>query len=257
MDPYLEARWSNVHSTLITAIQDALQPALPPGLRARAEERVLLEDVGGEPLKQYRSDVAVVESRGGAATAVAEAAVVVPEPYVIDFHDGPQIDRFVQIIDLTNRSQVVTAIEVLSPWNKAPGRLSEEYRRKIIDYARASVSVVEIDLLRSPRTRLRVTHTELPPERRTPYLVAVSRGWNPARWEAYSIGLRGPLPPIRVPLRRDDPDVVLQLQPLIERVYVSGGHDDIDYSKPPVPSLSVEDAAWAEQFLKEWRPSQR
>jgi hypothetical protein len=58
-------------------------------------------------------------------------------------------------------------------------------------------------------------------------------------------------------LRPDDPDVVLQLQPLIERVYVSGGHDDIDYSKPPVPPLGGEDAAWAEQLLKEWRPAER
>jgi hypothetical protein len=43
MDPYLEARWSNVHTTHIALIQEILQPALPFGLRARAEERVLLQ----------------------------------------------------------------------------------------------------------------------------------------------------------------------------------------------------------------------
>src|SRR4051812_35491605 len=116
MDPYLEARWSDVHAMLIATIKEALQPRLPAGLRARSEERVLLEDLA------------------------------TPEPFVIEFQDGPAIDRFLQIIDVTNGNRVVTAIEILSPWNKAPGRLNDAYRRKVTDYAGASVNVVEIDL---------------------------------------------------------------------------------------------------------------
>ena len=72
MDPYLEARWSDVHVTLIALIKEALQPLLPRGLRARSEERVLLEDAQGEALTSYRSDVALVETgRRGAVTATA------------------------------------------------------------------------------------------------------------------------------------------------------------------------------------------
>lgn len=62
--------------------------------------------------------------------------------------DQPQIERSVIIMDATNGNKVVTAIEVLSPWNKAPGKLNEVYRRKLDHYLAAGVSVVEIDLLR-------------------------------------------------------------------------------------------------------------
>jgi hypothetical protein len=28
-------------------------------------------------------------------------------------------------------------------------------------------------------------------------------------------------------------------------IYVDGGHDDIDYTRPPRPPLSADDQAWA------------
>ena len=59
---------------------------------------------------------------------------------------------------------MVTAIEILSPWNKLPGRLNEAYRQKLVDYGRGGVSVVEVDLLRSPRGRLMGTDLDLPTE---------------------------------------------------------------------------------------------
>jgi hypothetical protein len=40
----------------------------------------------------------------------------------------------------------------------------------------------------------------------------------------------------------------LELQPLITRVYAAGGHDDIDYRKPPDPPLEPDDAAWAAEL---------
>ena len=89
MDPYLESRWSDVHSTLITAIKEALQPAVPVGLRARSEERILLEEEH-EPVRRDQSDVAVITVPAPRATAVvAGAPGVVPDPVLIDFPDGP------------------------------------------------------------------------------------------------------------------------------------------------------------------------
>jgi len=38
--------------------------------------------------------------------------------------------------------------------------------------------------------------------------------------------------------------------PLIDRVYVAGGHDDIDYSKPVFPPLSQDDQLWVQQVIK-------
>jgi hypothetical protein len=252
MDPYLEARWSDVHVKLIAYMGEALQGSLPSGLRARAEQRVLLEDVGGEPITSYRSDIAVVDGgRRERRDEGATATLPVPEPYSVRFYDEPQIDRFLQIIDTTSGNRVVTAIELLSPWNKGPGRLNADYCRKIADYATAGVNLVEIDLLRMPRGRLRVNEGDLPPERRTPYyVVAVRPATSPERWDVYSIPLRAPIPPVKVPLRPTDSPAILQLQPLIERVYTAGGHDDIDYSKPPAPPLSPEDEAWADELLR-------
>src|SRR5947207_9710257 len=53
MDPYLEAHWRDIHASLIIYARDALQGVLPPSLRARVEERVLLETregIGDHPL---------------------------------------------------------------------------------------------------------------------------------------------------------------------------------------------------------------
>jgi hypothetical protein len=250
MDPYLEARWSDVHVKLISFIGEALQPLLPRDMRARSEERVLLEEE--DESQEYRSDVAVVETggRGGAVTATAAPTATV-EPIVIRRQPAPAFDRFVQIIDVTSGNRVVTAIEILSPWNKAAGRLNRNYLRKLGDYARAGVNVVEIDLLRYPtRSRLAVTETDIPVGRRTAYLACTHRVAQPDQWTAYPIPLRARLPAIPVPLRPNDVDVWLELQPLITRVYAAGGHDDIDYSKPPEPPLDAEDAAWADQLLK-------
>ena len=60
MNPYLEAYWSDVHTSLVTYIRDSLQEQLPTGLVARAEERVAVDE-GGVPIG-YRTDVAVKEA---------------------------------------------------------------------------------------------------------------------------------------------------------------------------------------------------
>ena len=251
MDPYLEARWSDVHAKLIAFIGEALQPELPAGLRARSEERVLLEGPGEKRFAR-KPDVAVVDigryeaqlARTGGAVAVATL-----EPMVIQFAPQPDVERWVQIIDVTSGGRVVTAIEVLSPGNKSSGQLNKSYLQKLDDYARAGVSVVEIDLLRSSRHRLPVDRGDLPARGQVPYLISLRRGPTPGRWEVYPVVLQQPIPRVPVPLRETDADVPLDLQPLMERVYRAGGHDDIDYSAAAVPELEGADAAWAAELL--------
>ncbi len=110
-------------------------------------------DAGDEPLKEYRPGTALVDlgrrERGGATAVLAPASTI--DPIVIEFAYGPVTDKWIQIIDTTNGNRVITAIEVISPWNKMPGKLNEGYRKKLEDYERGQVSVVEIDLLRYPR----------------------------------------------------------------------------------------------------------
>jgi hypothetical protein len=253
MDPYLEARWSDVHAKLIGFMGEVLQPLLPRDLRARAEERIVLEtsEDGGEA-RAYRADLAVVTGthRTGATQSATERVATL-EPCLVPFEYGPICERWIQIIDRANGNRVVTVIEVLSPWNKGPGRLNADYLRKLDDYAGAGVSLVEIDLLREPgRQRLHIRQDDLPPARRAPYLVCLRRAWRLDTYEVYPLSLRRPLPRVPIPLRRRDADVGLDLQGLIERVYAAGGHDDIDYTQPPRPPLEGADAVWADALLR-------
>jgi hypothetical protein len=176
MDPYLEARWSDVHATLIAFSGESLQPALPSGLRARCEERFVFEDDGAEISSAWRRQ----------AEAQDEGAVVA-DLIAVDMDDVPVIDRFLRIIDSTNGNRVVTAIEALSPWNKLPGKLNQAYCRKVADYGSAGVSVVQIDLLRSSRVWLPWTERVLKEKQDYPYYVSFRRAWQPERWWVYAI----------------------------------------------------------------------
>jgi hypothetical protein len=249
MDPYLESRWSGVHTSLITLVTEALQPLLPRDLRARPEERVLLEDAS-EQTGSYRTDIAVVDLGNPSQWSASSQAAATVEPVRIQFYREPDVERFIQIIDVVNGNRVVTAIEILSAANKRRRRSNQEYRKEIEDYNAAGVNIVEIDLLRAPaRDYLPVTDADIPVRRRGAYVVCVNDAKNPLEWLAYPISLRDPLPTIPIPLRAQDAPVMLALQPLIERAYVIGGHDDIDYTKPPVPALDPEDVGWAKEVV--------
>ena len=74
----------------------------------------------------------------------------------------------------------------------------------------------------------------------------------PFQIEYFRIPLRERLPAIPIPLRRDDRDVALDLQALIDLCYESGRYgDDIDYREDPEPVLPADDAGWANALLRE------
>lgn len=142
---------------------------------------------------------------------------------------------------------LVTAIEILSPVNKRPGREAhQEYLDKRRDLLRTSVHLMEIDLLRSGRRP--PLETPLPD---APYFVLLSRGDRRPRVEIWPITFRDPIPIVPVPLDRPDPDVPLDLGRAINTIYDEAAYDlRIDYSQPPPkPDLSPEDAAWLEAYL--------
>ncbi len=161
-------------------------------------------------------------------------------------------DRWVEIIDLDDGDRVVTAIEVLSPSNKAGGEGSRAYRRKLLEYVRAGVNIVEIDLLRSSRERLLVPAVGDDRGRPADYYTCVNWAADPARWEAYPMPLRDVLPTVPVPCRSGEADVPLPLQAVIDRVYVEGGHGRTRYARPLDRPLSAADAAWAAERVAAW-----
>ena len=247
MDPYLEQSWGGVHNTLIAYAQAMLNERLPRDLRARTEERIVVEMPDED--HTYYPDIRVVEDgrSGGTATAVAGTDVAMAEPLVVHFHE-PETQAFLEIIEAGPERRVISVLEIVSPSNKV-GKGREQYLQKQQDLSERGVSLVEIDLLRGGRHVLQLPLSRYRASHRTPYKVCVCRGTK-ASAEIYRVPLREPLPTIRVPLRPDDADVALELQTLIERVYHHGRYDDINYTLPPVPPLDAEDAAWADELLR-------
>jgi hypothetical protein len=59
------------------------------------------------------------------------------------------------------------------------------------------------------------------------------------------------LPPIPVPLAKPDPDISLELQPMLDEIYERFRYErSIDYKKPLSPPLSAADTAWLKQRLR-------
>lgn len=252
MDPYLERHWLDVHTRLVHGAANAIQRQLTGSLRARIGERLIVEE-DWEVKRAILPDVHIVESgRGGAAVLEPPAGVALAEPLLVKVPMLERRERFVQIIDSATDGRVITIIEFISPTNKLSPegrRLYCEKREEALD---AGVSFVEIDLTRAGQNILRFSRELLPPARRTLYLASVwrSSGRSRDQHEVYPIALRERLPAIRIPLRREDRDAVLDLQELLDRAYEEGRYDDIDYRRPLDPALPQEDRAWAAELIE-------
>ena len=67
--------------------------------------------------------------------------------------------------------------------------------------------------------------------------------------DVYAWSVRDPFPPLPIPLRGDDPDVMLDLAPPVARVYDTGRYAMRLRRRPPLPAslpLLAEDRDWAE-----------
>jgi hypothetical protein len=249
MDPWLEATWRDVHSRLIIGIANHLQHQLPASLVARAEETVLV-DLQDERPSLVRPDVGVIEPRtGGSGIATMEPPVAVAKPFIVHVPE-PEIDRHIEIIDVSSGGRVVTAVEVLSPSNKLPGRGRDAYESKQRDFIAAGVNLVEIDLVRKGRWAFSVDEDAWGAHERPPYMVCVFQATRPGLRAIYPLPLREPLPRIAIPLRATDREVALDLQAVLSQAYEDGRYELIDYGRPLYPPLPAEDAAWTAELLR-------
>lgn len=253
MDPFIETQmWEDFHASLATYLRDELNPMLPDALRARLQKRVYIESKVGEYLGWYVPDVYLhakpkltppsqVGTSGG--LLVKEPVVV---PIKLEFRE-----REVRIVDVTRGNEVITVIEIISPWNKR-GDGREEYLKKQREYLEGNVSIVEIDLVRVGRPVTlggRGTQSELDDEDQfRDYHVSVFDA-GADKLLCYTFPLRERLSGFRIPLRPGDSQPVVDLQSLVDMTYAKGGYQDIDYSKPLRPALSPADAEWAQSLL--------
>jgi hypothetical protein len=251
MDPYLERYWGDVHASLMVYLRDQINELLPADLQARVEETVSVDAIDGDSRWLY-PDVQVVEEPAALEYAPAVTVVGAAEPRLIAIPAESRTQRHLEIIDPNSGNRVVTAIEVLSPANKASESGRRLYRNKQRDYIQGRVNLVEIDLIRAGQFILAVPESTVPDSCRATYMICVRRVVHPHRAELYPIPLRDPLPAIRIPLRPNDTDLLLQLQPLIQHCYQSGRYDRIDYRQPLRPPLDADDQPWADTLLREW-----
>jgi hypothetical protein len=248
MNPFFEQTWRDAHARLIAYICDDLQPRLPPDLVARAEEGVGAVTATERP-RNYYPDVKVTEPWKLQERTIA----VAPEPPVIA--DQPvrvlradETERWIEIRDTTGR--VITALELLSPSNKSRDGF-DDYQRKRRGFMVNGVNLVEIDLVRQGTSVFSPGVRQTLKEAGATYGICVFRAAEPDMDEVYPARLRDRLPVIRVPLRKTDPDVILNLQPLINQCHERGRYHMQDYRTDPDPPFSPEDSTWIDRVLRE------
>ncbi|CAN5465268.1 hypothetical protein BH23VER1_BH23VER1_09010 [soil metagenome] len=247
----MQGVWSDMHTRLIAYACDALGAELPDDLTARAEEAVSLTG----PLQDdetRRADVGVVSDdqswkRGEPAVWTPEGRPELAERVAVPVVvlAAPPTPRWVEI--RTGSGTLITVIEVTSRSNKSKaGRPT--FEAKVGRFLDGGASVMEIDLIRDGTA---ARHTRMlqgwPQE---PCQVIVDRAYRRDAVEVYPCPLRDPLPVVRVPLRRREPDAALDLQELVDQCYARGRYWKLPYDSDPIPPLDEADLAWARERLK-------
>jgi hypothetical protein len=244
MNPYLEQEdaWHDFHDRFIPLMAEYLNAQVGNKYIVKIDEHVYVHDVGEEQRTFLgRADLAVAglhdSNSVSSAVGVLEAPVEVEVPRL-----DVERECFLEIRDRRSR-QLITVLELLSPANKSRGNNREQYLGKRDQIMATHVHLVEIDLLRG---RPRMPFVDLPP---CDYYAMVSRVERRPKAQLWPIRLRDRLPVIPVPLRAPDPDLRLDLQELLHRVYDAAGYVKYIYDSEPVPPLASEDAAWARALV--------
>ncbi len=251
MDPYLEhpAVWPGVHHLLVSATAEALQPVLRErGYHVTIGERVRLTEADPSILPD---NLVLTSSRPRRTAPGGEAAVTLADEPVRVARSPTEVrESYLEVFERTGR-RLVTGIEFLSPTHKLDRRGRRLYRRKQRLLGRRGVHLVEIDLLRRGRHLAEVPEEVAAESRPWDYLVNVARRGGDG-YEFYPLRVRDRLPRVGIPLRPGDADAVLDLQVAFDRAFDVGAFTEVvDYMLPPVPPLAADDAAWADQLLKE------
>ncbi len=253
MDPYLEhpSLWPDIHNSLITAIRDELSPQVAPRYYVGVERRAYLfkpDDI----VFVGRPDVSIVRLQRQPAMAEM-AALAVAEPLAVYAVDVPMADEvsenFLEIREVKT-GRLITLMELLSPVNKLSDEGREQYVRKREDVLRTRTSLVEIDLLRAGRPMAVVG-----PDVESDYRILVSPGWRRPHARMHAFGLRQPIPEISIPLQKGEEEPTLALNDVLHSLYNRARFDlRLDYAEAPVPPLTDEDAAWAQEIVAYWSP---
>ncbi len=215
MNPYLEHPeiWSGVHHWLIVELARFISPLLRPKYRVAVEVRIY-ETIG-------------------------EQSLLVPIPEIVK-------QGYLEVREVAT-SEVITAIEILSPINKRSIAARKQYESKRNKVLGSSTHLVEIDLLRQGQP-MPVYHSNI----QTHYRILVSQKNRRPQADLYTFNLPDPIPLFPLTLKSGDQEPLIDLQLLLNNVYDQASYDlAIDYTQEPVPPLSEADRIWMNKLLIE------
>ncbi len=250
MDPYLEhpQLWTSFHARFIIYLCDFLQPLLGPRYIATVEDRVFIEG----PQREVVPDVWVTRAATGVQRATS-AVLDADEPLVATVDALEVHETHLDILDRDAGEALVTLVELVSPSNKFPGPGRDSYLAKQSQVRASRTRLVEIDLLRAGQHVLAVPEWLVRVRQPYDYLVSINRAIEPRnRFEFYPRRLRERLPRVRIPLADDDPDVVIDLQAVVDHTYTIGVYRNrLRYGSDCVPPLPPDDQQWANTIIKQ------
>lgn len=129
---------------------------------------------------------------------------------------------------------MIATMELISPSNKRAGKGRQQYEEKRLKIFASQTHLVEIDLIRAfePLPMLGIAEYSL-------YRILVSRADRRPQAALYPFNLQRPIPAFPLPLKSDDTEILLELQPLLNQLYDRASYDlAIDYNKEPVPTTT-------------------
>lgn len=252
MDPYFEDSeiWRDFHHALAEEIRGGLNARIGPKYYAAVEVHTISEDVFISYSHTMYPDVGIYKPPSAPQVTMTAVATIPAAPIEGVAVTGEVIrDRAVRIY-VTKTGELVTAIEILSPYNKRLGDGLEDYRKMRAQILKAHAHLVELDFLRGG-TRPGPELNEPPLD--TDYVLMVNRAResNVRVSEIWPLALDETFPLIPVPLREPDPDVALDLNQLMLALYPRAGYGwRIDYTTSvPPPDLRAPMKEWLRDHI--------
>jgi hypothetical protein len=215
MDPFLEDNkiWPEFQHLFVTCLYQAMLPGLVDRYRARVGQR------------RYVTEQALFIS-------------VVREEHCEEF------------IEIRQRGadRLVTLVDVVAPANKTTTVGRQHYLDQRAANTASGANLVEIDLVLQGQPTLDHSRDGHPD---WDYAVTVTHSARPEPFDVSPGSLMKALPRFKLPLARDDRDLVIELQAVFSRAYDLGDFGaKIDYKLSPTPTLKDADRQWLHTLLK-------
>ncbi len=253
MNPYLETPtlWSQVHTHLIVAIADYMNPLLRPKYRMSMEQRVYTDTNNDDNLELVGIPDNVVFSPSSTPTKTPSNVAVAPpkvKPLTISLPQPQTVKEWYLKVKNVETQEVVTVIEILSPKNKKLGEGRTKYLKKREQILMSLTHLIEIDLLRKGE----IMPMNIDDTIKSDYRIIISRGDRRPQAELYAFNLVQEIPSIPLPLKSEDQEPLIPLQDLVHSLYERGSYDlAINYPKQTLDNLSENEQNWINNLLQE------